>query len=119
VEWANCVFLWINIGGSQYTNAFSAEGRHMMWYGGSKMHKDSKVIKRLVAMQAATVIEGTTGDCCLLFVRFEGAPYACLGRLRWIGVDLLSSPVKIKWELLDYDRFYSSGHFQSILRHGR
>jgi len=41
---------------------------------------DSKVIKRLVAMQAATVIEGTTGDCCLLFVRFEGAPYACLGK---------------------------------------
>jgi len=39
VEWANCVFLWINIGGSQYTNAFSAEGRHMIWYGGSKMHK--------------------------------------------------------------------------------
>ena len=107
VEWSNCVFLWVNIAiGSQYTNAFSAEGRHMMWYGGSKMHKgehavmhynvsqmlshapicrllDSKVIKRLVAM-AAPVADGvdvlpSSGDCCLLFVRFEGAPYACLG----------------------------------------
>jgi len=119
VEWANCVFLWVNIcipggGGSQYSNAFSAEGRHMMWFGGSKMHKDSKVIKRLVAMNSSV-----SGDCCMLFVRFEGAPYACLGRLRWIGLDLLSSPVKIKWELLDYDRFQSSVHFQSILRHGR
>jgi hypothetical protein len=111
VEWANCVFLWVNIcipggGGSQYSNAFSAEGRHMMWFGGSKMHKgrvgycscivvqsmhslqcsncnwssvtnpfiDSKVIKRLVAMNSSV-----SGDCCMLFVRFEGAPYACLG----------------------------------------
>ena len=44
VEWANCVFLWVNIiiggtGGSQDSHACSAAGRHLMWYGGSKMHK--------------------------------------------------------------------------------
>lgn len=40
LEWLNCVYLWVNIGGtSGYSNAFSEHGRHMMWYGGSKMHQ--------------------------------------------------------------------------------
>ncbi|KAJ1396904.1 hypothetical protein B484DRAFT_407186 [Ochromonadaceae sp. CCMP2298] len=40
LEWKNCVYLWVNIGGgSGYRNAFSEGGRHMMWYGGSKMHE--------------------------------------------------------------------------------
>jgi hypothetical protein len=39
VEWRNCVYLWVNVGGSSgYSNAFSEEGRHMMWFGGSRMH---------------------------------------------------------------------------------
>ncbi len=38
-EWANCVFLWVNIGGKDgYHNAFSEEGRLMTWFGGSRMH---------------------------------------------------------------------------------
>jgi hypothetical protein len=38
IEWNNCLFLWVNIGGkSGYTNTFSEHGRYMMWYGGSKM----------------------------------------------------------------------------------
>lgn len=38
VEWVNCIFLWVNLEGSTgYSNTFSNEGRHMMWYGGSKM----------------------------------------------------------------------------------
>jgi hypothetical protein len=39
VEWRNCVYIWVNVGGSSgYSNAFSEEGRHMMWFGGSRMH---------------------------------------------------------------------------------
>jgi hypothetical protein len=40
VEWRNSVYLWVNIGGSagsDYVNTFSEGGRHMMWYGGSRM----------------------------------------------------------------------------------
>ena len=38
IEWKNCLYLWVNIGGKTgYTNTFSEEGRYMMWYGGSKM----------------------------------------------------------------------------------
>lgn len=40
LEWRNCVYLWINLGGkSGYTNSFSEQGRHIMWFGGSKMHQ--------------------------------------------------------------------------------
>ena len=39
VEWHNAVYLWVNIGGKTgYHNAFTEEGRFMMWYGGSRMH---------------------------------------------------------------------------------
>ncbi len=39
IEWKNCIYLWVNVGGSTgYTNTFSEGGRYMMWYGGSKMH---------------------------------------------------------------------------------
>jgi hypothetical protein len=38
IEWNNCLYLWVNIGGKTgYTNTFSEHGRYMMWYGGSKM----------------------------------------------------------------------------------
>jgi len=40
LEWVNCVYLWVNLGGtSGYSNAFSEQGRHIMWYGGSRMHQ--------------------------------------------------------------------------------
>lgn len=43
VEWRNCVYLWVNVGGAhsseyEYPNTFSEQGRHMMWFGGSRMH---------------------------------------------------------------------------------
>lgn len=44
VEWRNCVYLWVNIGvGSDYQNSFSSHGRHMMWFGGSRMHSGTVV----------------------------------------------------------------------------
>jgi hypothetical protein len=40
LEWSNCVYLWVNVGGaSGYSNSFTEAGRHMMWFGGSKMHQ--------------------------------------------------------------------------------
>lgn len=45
LEWVNCVYLWVNLGGtSGYSNAFSEQGRHIMWYGGSKMHQGEQLL---------------------------------------------------------------------------
>lgn len=39
LEWKNCIYLWVNIGGSGgYTNNFFEKGKQMIWYGGSTMH---------------------------------------------------------------------------------
>ena len=50
------------------------------WSSVTNSFIDSKVIKRLVAMNSSV-----SGDCCMLFVRFEGAPYACLGKVNVIN----------------------------------
>ena len=52
----------------------------------------------------------------LLFTRLEKECYCCLGRLEWVAVDVQSSPVKFKWELVDFDEFCGKPHFQRILR---
>lgn len=57
LEWQNCVYLWVNIGGtSGYSNAFSEGGRHMMWYGGSKMHKGKLLNNTFALYDAKTLI---------------------------------------------------------------
>lgn len=39
-EWKNCIYLWVNIGGtSGYDNVFSENGNYMMWFGGKRMKK--------------------------------------------------------------------------------
>jgi hypothetical protein len=60
--------------------------------------------------------ERGVGEQVLLFVRLEGENYCCLGRVRWVAVDLLGSPIKVKWELADFDSFQHTQHFKSILR---
>lgn len=57
-------------------------------------------------------------ETVVLFVRVEGENYCCLGSLQWVAIDLLSSPVKIKWELMDYDLFCNSPHFKRVLKEG-
>ena len=53
VEWRNAIVLWVNIGGSDYDNQFFAEKNEsssmmMTWYAGSRMHRDTPVIRRLM-----------------------------------------------------------------------
>jgi len=107
----------------------------MMWYGGSKMHEDSKVIRRLAQVRQQTEGENSSsaytqqkqeatgaaagaeaGAEVLLFVRLEGEPYCCLGRVRWVGADLLVRPPQFKWWLQDFPRFQHSPHFKRILQ---
>ena len=114
VEWKNAIFLWVNLGydKSQYPNTFSEKGKYITWFGGSKMHEESEVIKRLIKLGESSY----KGDeNIILFVRKEGESYVCLGRLAHINYQLNLSPVTFKWRLLDYDALKHNIYFKSII----
>lgn len=68
--------------------------------------------------KASILSTKSSKETVVLFVRVEGENYCCLGRLQWVAIDLLSSPVKIKWELTDYDLFSNTPHFKRVLIEG-
>ena len=132
-EWRNCVFLWVNLGMSDYTNTFRGDGRYITWYGGSRMHEESDVVKRLVSAgghkKDGAVVDdatdrGTGGggggddvdDVVVLFVRLEGESYTCLGRLAHVSYALDKHPIEFEWELLDYDRMKNGDEFKRYLK---
>jgi hypothetical protein len=140
IEWKNCLYLWVNIGGKTgYTNTFSEKGRFMMWYGGSKMKADSRVTLRLIhpsnrsktynksipnvkeEESKSTSSPSYDGNCghhrILLFVRLENENYCCLGEVAYVAIDLEQSPIKIKWELKHFDQISSEEYFQRMLSH--
>ncbi len=75
-------------------------------------------MKRLLRAPSANTSTRASPEKVLLFVRLEGENYCCLGRVRWVAADVLCSPVKLKWELTDFDAFSETPHFQKILRQG-
>ena len=115
VEWKNAIFLWVNLGHdkSQYPNTFSEQGKYITWFGGSKMHEDSEVIKRLITL-GKTSYKGD--DQIILFVRKEGESYVCLGRLVHVDYKLDINPVTFRWQLLDYDNLKDIDFFKSIIK---
>lgn len=132
-EWRNALFLWVNIGGSTgYRNTFSDDGAYMMWYGGSAMHKESRVVSRLIHLNNRSVSNVKSEDdfsdennsaaihsnehIIILIVRMEGEGYACLGRCQYVAVDLDKSPIEIKWRLQDHDKLCEKEYFRRILR---
>jgi len=120
-EWRNCVFLWVNLGVSDYTNTFRGDGRFISWYGGSRMHEESEVVKRLISAggrktDGAGDDGDDDGDAVVLFVRLEGESYACLGRLAHITYKLDKQPIEFEWELLDYDRMKDSEDFKRYVK---
>jgi hypothetical protein len=76
---------------------------------------DSAIVKRLLRASSAGAGHGAQ-EQVLLFVRLEGENYCCLGRVRWVAVDVLCSPIKVKWELVDFDSFRQRPHFKAVLR---
>lgn len=121
-EWMNCVFLWVNLGiSSDYKNTFRSDGRYISWFGGSKMHEESDVVKRLVKAGARNEVEKAVAasmsvdDALLLFVRLPEEGYACLGRLAHVSYTLDKHPVEFEWELLDYDRMKDAEYFRRYL----
>lgn len=139
-EWKNAIYLWVNIdndasksSSSGYTNVFSKRGRHMTWYGGSKMREDSPIIQKLIRVgkkaaslavgnstveknDAATTPATSDADASIvLWCRTFDAqtkrltPYTCFGRLSYVKHDGNSHPVAFEWNLLDYDGIVVGG----------
>lgn len=57
-------------------------------------------------------------DNVILFVRFEGGNYICLGSLKFVAYDLDSTPVRVKWRLVDIDKFKHDPLFLEVLENG-
>lgn len=113
VEWKNCVYLWVNIGGhsGDYNNSFSEQGKYITWFGGSKMHADTPVTHRL--------LQGGTNETVLLWVRLEKEPYTCLGPLKVVENNVNTYPVTMKWELMLHNQLMAKAklcHFAEILK---
>jgi hypothetical protein len=100
-EWTNCVSLFVNVrgkAGALYNNIFLAGGRRMTWFASPKQDAETPVIQRLLSVTAAD-----SATAVVLFIREEGCPYVYCGRLRCVQYFPASSPLKLVWELLDYD----------------
>jgi hypothetical protein len=52
----------------------------------------------------------------LLFVRIEGEPYTCLGRVQYVDVDLMALPIAFRMHLLDFHTLKKEEYFQRILK---
>jgi hypothetical protein len=130
----NVMFLWINFRNSNcddscsHLNEFLKDGRHMTWFGGSRMHEQSPVIQRL--LEIGQLSPANTGSDqqggVVLWGRQQLAapgsdkftPYVCYGRLRYVSHQPHSNPLAFVWELLDYDALYHDAD-ESIHHHFR
>lgn len=137
VEWKNCVYLWVNISGNSsqsnltdYVNIFRNEGKTMTWFGGSRMHADSPITKRLLRLGKVTKATKTIPsedaseedivpqEPVLLFVRRDNEPYACLGPVKVLESNVDVHPITITWELMLFDQLVGREHFNNILAEG-
>ena len=53
-EWRNAIYLWVNIGGSDYSNQFQQNERRMTWFAGNRHTDESREIKRIIKMAQST-----------------------------------------------------------------
>jgi len=100
LEWNNSLFLWVNLGGP---NTFTEN--KMTWFGGSRMHDESEVVKRLIRASKAQRCDDSS-ESVLLWVRFmdgsKAQPYICLGRLAYVYHSPGTHPLEFEFELMDY-----------------
>ena len=93
-------------------NTYTVSSRlQITWFGGSRMHEETKVIKRLLRVGKATTSgANASSDGLVLWCRrFDVnkksfTPYVCLGRLSYHSHEVGSRPLKFVWNLMDYDR---------------
>ena len=108
-EWGNEVlFLWINLNAPNcdVKNEFPG-GNAVTWFGGSRMHDDSPVIRKLlrVGSSSPTPSRGIV-LWCRKYVpsRKTFTPYTCLGRLVYASHIPGSRPLSFVWKLYDLPR---------------
>lgn len=110
IEWTNAIFLFVNVGGSDYSNLFSHNGRRMSWFAGGRQDKTTPVIRRLL---------GSNAPPRLLFCRRQGqggaSPYVYCGRLEYVQHYPDSHPLEVEWALADSDALGKSTLFQAML----
>ena len=105
-EWANCIFLWVNLGNADSPNEFLDGGRQITWFGGSRMHDESPVVEKLIRYGK----DAASRDKIILWCRMyqtetkKFSPYACLGRLGYQSHVPRSQPLSFVWNLLDHDQ---------------
>ena len=106
-EFTNCVYLWVTYAQTKgkYENKFFSDGRAMLWFGGSKMNPESRVIRRLLSADAVV----------LLFVRADGENYIPLGLVRALSCNIASLPISVTWELLHFERLRENKNFRRII----
>jgi len=119
VEWSDCIFLWVNLGEdggeSSYSNIFSEGGRHITWFGGSRVYEDSEITKRLLAYGNPQK-DPKHPESIVLFVRLRGESYCCLGRLEHREYNLTKHPIAFTWVLRDFDTLKEKRDFLDILK---
>lgn len=114
LEWRNAVVLWVNIGGSDYKNAFSASddgGLTMSWYASPSYHEQSPVVERLIGSV-------TSKMPILLLCRLPGEPYVCCGRLKYVSHVPRRQPLKFTWQLADEPMMRERPDFKAIMEAG-
>ncbi|CAM9253929.1 unnamed protein product [Chrysoparadoxa australica] len=109
VEWANAVFLWVNVGGNSFKNVFkeASDGCvHMDWFASARHHEKSRIILRLLAGGESQV---------LLFCRLPSEPYIYCGRLSLVSFDPNSEPLHFTWSLVDTSKLTSTAGWAELL----
>ncbi|KAL3823327.1 hypothetical protein ACHAXA_010462, partial [Cyclostephanos tholiformis] len=103
-EWKNSVFLWVNLGTTDSPNEFLDDGKMVTWYGGSRMHDGSPVIRELLRRGRG----GSSSNIVMWCRRYRPevkafTPYVCFGRMGYRSHVQGSRPLAFVWDLLDYD----------------
>ena len=105
-QWANAVFLFVNVGGSDYKNVFLDGGERMTWFAQRTQSVESPVIQRLLD-------ENPPSIC--LFCRFPDRSYVYCGELKLEKYNQNTRPLQFVWCLQDFQDLLGSSLFQAIV----
>lgn len=113
IEWKNAIFLFVNVGGSDYKNLFMDGARRMSWFAGGRQHEETPVIKRLLSAKSPRRLL----FCRLVQSGAPPSPYVFCGRLEYVRHYPGTLPLEVEWSLGDYDALSSSERFQALMAH--
>jgi len=110
LEWKNAICLWVNIGGAcnNYDNEFLDNGRLVTWYGGSRMHKETPVLVKLIERSRKKIKDIGVILWCRFVSGSNTEPYFCMGRCELVSHEEDSHPVKFTFRLVDYEKINES-----------